>query len=263
VAPHRRDEDSKEAVTRMTHAFSRAELYAKGAFAGDLEYKFTKFLAPPEVDAKTGIFTGYASKFGNEDLGGDIVARGAFTKSLEQKNARKFKLLYEHDCLSPVGFWKELAEDSQGLIATGKLMVEDLTKAREVHALMREGVLDGLSIGYRVDKASNDRGNPHVRVLEQIDLKEISVVMFPMNTEAVISSVKAGDLPRLTEREFQRLLQRDAQLSRSDAVHVIEHGFKSLLKSKRDAAGEVASKPPDAQLSALADELRRLNEAIR
>jgi hypothetical protein len=231
----------------------------KAATAG-LEYKFVKFAAT-EVDAK-GIFSGYASKFGNEDLGGDIVAKGAFAGSLANTTTRRFKMLYEHDHTCPIGFWTDLAEDSQGLMAKGTLMMDALPKAREVHALMREGVLDGLSIGYRVKKATTDRARPGIRVLEEVDLKEISVVLFPMNEEAVISSVKARtDLP--TEREFQCWLQRDAGFSRSEAEQIIAQGFKSLLKSKRDAAGEVASTPPDAGMLALADEFRRLTGTVR
>jgi len=223
-----------------------------------LEYKFVKFA--PEV-GNAGEFSGYGSRFGNEDLGGDVVAKGAFTKSLAASGVRGVKLLYEHDPLTPVGYWKDLAEDTNGLLCAGKLMVEDLAKAREVHALMKAGVLDGLSIGYRVKKASNDR-TKQVRVLEEVELKEISLVLFPMNEEAVISSVKSkGDLP--TEREFQCWLQRDAGFSRSEAEQIIGSGFKSLLKAKRDAGGEVASTPPDAGLTVLADELRRLTEAIR
>lgn len=226
-----------------------------------LEHKYVKF-APVEMDAKTGIFAGYASTFGNEDQGNDIVQKGAFTETLADRDPRQVKMLYEHSCLDPIGYWNVLREDDRGLYVSGKLMVEDLQKAREVHALLRERVLDGLSIGYRVTQVDNDRGNPHTRLLKSVDLKEISVVMFPMNEEAVISSVKANHLP--TEREFQRLLQRDAQLSRSEAAHVIEHGFKSLLKSKRDAAGEVASTATDADAAALlCDKLRRFQEAIR
>lgn len=236
----------------MTHAFSRAELERKSV---KLELK--------NLDEATGEFEGYGSIFNNEDLGGDVVEKGCFLQTLKERGAKGVKMLYEHDCLAPIGVWLDMKEDDRGLYVKGRLLHQAVAKAKEVLALMQAGALDGLSIGYRVLEANSDRGSEAIRRLRKVDLREISVVLFPMNEEAIISTVKAGDLPRLTEREFQRLLQRDAQLSRSDAVHVIEHGFKSLLKSKRDAAGEVASKPPDAQLSALADELRRLNEAIR
>lgn len=211
---------------------------------------------------ETGIFNGYASKFGNEDQGADIVVKGAFARSLKERGIRGIKMLHEHDCAAPVGRWLDLTEDDYGLYAKGKLLLE-LSKAKEVYTLLKEQVLDGLSIGFRVVKASTARGADAVRMLEEVDLREISTVMFPMNELSVISSVK-HDLP--TEREFQCWLQRDAQFSRSEAEHIIAHGLKSLLKAQRDAGGEkVASKQPDvAWLSPFADELRRLrDEAAR
>lgn len=242
---------------------SRAQLLAKGDLVEPLEYKFCKF-ATSDISAK-GLFTGYASRFGNEDSGGDIVQKGAFKSSLAQKEAKRFKLLYEHDTLAPVGYWTDLQEDEKGLLGTGQLMVDDLAKAREVHALMKAGVLDGLSIGYRVRKSSYADRTNQVRVLEDIDLMEISVVMFPMNSEAVISAVKSDPpIDPADVREFEKWLMQDAGLTRSKARQILG-GLKTvLLKTMPDAGGEVASTQPDVAWSApFEDSLRRLVEAIR
>jgi len=204
-----------------------------------------------------GVFSGYASVFDVEDQGQDIVRKGAFARSLQQRGSIGVKMLYEHNNYEPIGSWLELAEDSYGLKAKGRLLIDALPKAREVHAMLKARILDGLSIGFRTVKSSADRGNS-VRYLEEVDLREISVVMFPMLEEAAITSVKA-DLPISTEREFERLLTQDAGFSRSDARHIMSLGFKSLLKTKQDAGREVASTPPDVDWSALTAELRRLN----
>lgn len=219
----------------------------------------TKSLELKSLDeGGVGRFVGYCSVFGNEDQVGDVVRKGAYSKTLAERGARGIKMLFDHDPAQPIGVWERFVEDDHGLLGEGQLLL-DLQKGREVYTLMKAGALDGLSIGYRVTKQSQDRANPHIRFLDEIDLREVSAVMFPCNEESVITSVKAV-MP--TEREFQRLLQREAGLSRSEAAHVIEHGFKSLLlKTKRDAGGEVASTPPDAGLVALANELRRLTEA--
>lgn len=236
-----------------------------------LEYKFTKF-TPTDIDPRTGSFVGLASKFGNEDLGGDIVAKGAFADTLKQRDPRRCKMLYEHDHLQPVGVWEDLRETSDGLLATGKLLLPDqngrggLRKAEEVYTLMREGVIDGLSIGYRVEKATQDRSNPSIRILEKVDLREISVVLFPMNEEAVIQSVKS-DLPIDSDfvREFERLLMQDAGLTRSKARQIIG-GYKSLISAKQDAGGdEVATsmQPAADWMSPIVEQLRQLAETIR
>jgi len=240
--------------------------YLSKAATPGLEYKYARFQAT-DVDI-TGTFSGYASVFGNEDLGGDVVRKGAFATSLKSNEPRSFKLLYEHDIQQPIGVWEHLSEDDHGLMAKGRLLIEDVAKAKEVHALMKAGVLDGLSIGYHVREASRDRSK-NVRVLEDIDLKEISVVLFPMNEEAVIAAVKSSpdDLP--TEREFERLLMQDAEqlglprLTRSEIRQFILPGYKSLLRTKQDAGREVASKPPAADWSALTAGLRQLTAAHR
>ncbi len=216
----------------------------------------TKSLELKSLD-DTGVFVGYCSVFGNEDQVGDIVRKGAYAKTLAERGPKGVKMLFDHNPAEPIGVWKNLVEDDYGLLGEGQLLL-GVQKGREVYELMKAGALDGLSIGYRVTKQSQDRANPHIRFLDEIDLREVSAVMFPCNEDSVITSVKAV-MP--TEREFQRLLQREAGLSRSEAAHVLEHGFKSLLKTKRDAGGEVASTPPDAGLVALANELRRLTEA--
>lgn len=149
-------------------------------------------LAAPVLDVKaiseTGEFTGVASPFGNVDSGGDIVKPGAFAKSLRRRPAAKVKLLRGHDMSEPIGVWTELKEDTRGLIATGRLILET-TKGRETHALMKAGALDSLSIGYLTVKASIDRITG-ARILEEVDLYEVSVVSLPMNEKAVVTAVK-------------------------------------------------------------------------
>lgn len=220
----------------------------------------TKRLELKSLDEATGEFVGYCSVFGVEDQVGDVVRKGAFAKTISERGPQGIKMLFDHNPSEPIGRWMSLEEDDYGLLGRGQLLL-DLEKGREVYTLMKAQVLDGLSIGYRVTKQSQDRANPHIRFLDEIDLREVSAVMFPCNEESVITSVKANQLP--TEREFQRLIQREAGLSRSEAAHVLEHGFKSLLKTKRDAGGEVASTPPDPSASLLLERLMGLHDAIR
>jgi len=183
---------------------------------------------------ESGLFEGYASVFGIEDQGQDVVAPGAFTRSLSRRGARGVKLLYQHDPREPIGVWDEIQEDAHGLKVKGRLLME-LTRGREVHALMRERVLDGLSIGFEAVKARTDPRSG-VRTLQEVDLWEISVVTFPMLPQARVSAVKhkleTGNLP--TERDFERLLTRDAGFSRTQAQRIIRDGYRSL-SAVRDA----------------------------
>lgn len=148
-----------------------------------------KFLAEPlnAVDVD-GVFEGYASLFGVADLGKDVVMPGAFAETLKKRDASAVRLLWQHDPATPIGRWLAIDEDRRGLRVRGKLNLA-VERARDIHALMREGAVDGLSIGFRVERARAERPTG-LRRLEKLDLWEISVVTFPMLPGARVETVK-------------------------------------------------------------------------
>lgn len=132
-----------------------------------------------------GHFTGYASLFGVPDLGRDVVAPGAFAQSLAARGVAGVRMLWQHDPAEPVGRWLSLREDARGLRVAGQLNLA-VQRARELDALLRDGSLDGLSIGFRTLRARPERGGN--RRLEAIDLWEISLVTFPLQAGARITA---------------------------------------------------------------------------
>ena len=137
-----------------------------------------------------GLFEGYASLFGVADMSRDVVEPGAFRESLARRGARGVKLLWQHDPSTPIGRWLSLVEDARGLKVSGRLSLA-VTRARELHALMREGAIDGLSIGFRTERFRTDPANGQRRLLK-IDLWEVSLVTFPMLPGARVSAVKSA-----------------------------------------------------------------------
>ena len=97
-------------------------------------------------------------------------------------------MLFQHDRAEPIGVWTEISEDARGLFVRGQL-AKDVGRARDVLSLMRGGALDGLSIGFRTVRATNDAETGVRRVVED-DLGKISVVTFPMQLDARIDAVK-------------------------------------------------------------------------
>jgi len=144
------------------------------------------------IDEK-GVIRGYASTFGNIDLGNDVVDKGAFKKSLKE-SAGKYPILKDHDPRKLIGFNIRAEEDEKGLWVEGKLNL-DVQDAREQYSLAKQAMdLDmafGLSIGYITIKAEPDRKQPMVRRLKELKLLEYSMVTFPMNTEASIENAKS------------------------------------------------------------------------
>lgn len=182
---------------------------------------------------QSGAFEGYASTFGGEpDAYGDVIAVGAFSESLSEYAAKGAmpKMFWQHDASQPIGRWVSMSEDEIGLKVEGQLNM-DVQRGREAHSLLKNKDIDGLSIGYQIKEYSVDK-ETGIWTLENLDLKEVSVVSIGANSDALVSGVKAakahhlrmdelmakvaaGD--RLTLREFEDLAKGTWQLSNSQA----------------------------------------------
>ena len=151
------------------------------------ETKDFKF-AVDSIDAEAGTFTGYASTFGEMDLVGDIVVRGAFKKTLSEKP--HFPLNWVHDSSHPLGIVRA-SEDRKGLKISGDLNM-DVQSAREKRSLMKQGAVTGVSIGYDVITAADDKATG-ARLLKEIKLYEISLCEFPACQSAQVMNVKSAE----------------------------------------------------------------------
>ncbi len=153
-----------------------------GAIESGLERKFCALGEDVKV-TDGSVIEGYASLFGIGDHGGDTVERGAYVRSLEALAARggRVKMLWQHDPAQPIGVWDEVAEDARGLRVKGRILT-DVERGREAIALIGAGAIDGLSIGYRTKRAR--KGDDGGRILTELDLWEVSLVTFPMLSEA-------------------------------------------------------------------------------
>lgn len=213
-----------------------------------IEYEEGKFDIEADIKAikdedEEGGFEGYASVFGNADLGNDVVVEGAFSKSIARRGAKGVKMLYQHDAKQPIGVYDEITEDERGLRVKGRLAL-GTQRGREVYELMKMGAIDGLSIGYRVDAKGYDYDDKRKRrYLKSVDLMEISAVTFPMNPKARVQAVKSDR----TIREWESFLRDEGGLSRNEA----KAGAAALTKTldQRDV-GEESSKLVEA-MSAL------------
>ena len=167
-----------------------------------LETKFQSF-DQAGTETRGAEISGYASLFGLPDQGGDIVAPGAYTQSLMRLSeaGRSVKMLWQHDPNQPIGVWDLVREDAHGLFVKGRILTE-LSLGQDIVTLIGAGAIDGLSIGYRTEKAEKVEG---ARVLKTLDLWEVSLVTFPMLPQARVTT--AGH----EEQEAFTLLQEAAR----------------------------------------------------
>lgn len=149
-------------------------------------------------DSPGGYLEGYASVFGNVDSGGDIVEKGAFTKTLRERLKKgMIKLVDSHLVFGPLGGTKTIIgvvndakEDDYGLWFRGKMStVQD---AQDIRTKVKEGILSALSFGYDVIKDEEDPKDPTVRHLKELRLYEISVVPWGMNEKAQLTAAKSA-----------------------------------------------------------------------
>jgi HK97 family phage prohead protease len=181
----------------------------KAAWPGAVFFaRETKFIGePPSAVTDAGEFEGYASLFDEPDLGKDVVIRGAFSASLARRGAAGVRMLWQHDPSEPVGRWLSLVEDARGLKVRGRLNLA-VARAREIRSLLKDGGIDGLSIGFRVERARTDKATG-LRRLQKLDLWEISLVTFPMLPAARVGSVKRrGGGPHVFSASAEAALAR-------------------------------------------------------
>lgn len=156
-----------------------------------------------DADSQKGIIRGFASTFGNIDLGDDIVDTGAFKKTIKESKGI-FPILADHDPAKQIGWNVRAEETEKGLFVEGKLNLEG-NLGKEKYALIKQalelGAPMGLSIGYGVIKAMPDAERPSVRRLKELKLYEYSVVTFPMNTQAMVTAAKTWNAD-LTQSQF-------------------------------------------------------------
>jgi len=186
-----------------------------------------------------GLFSGYGSVFGVVDSYREVVEKGAFLQSLNEQSSkdRPIPVLWQHRSGEPIGVYDKVFEDDKGLYVEGRLLIKDVARAAEAHALMKAKAVSGLSIGYYVRDDSWDEKERVLR-LKQLDLVEVSLVTFPANDDARVDAIKSklahGDLPTLPE--FEQLL-REAGFSKTQAAVIANRGLKHLL-DRSESGGE-------------------------
>lgn len=181
----------------------------------------TKLSSVDEADGKM-TFTGYGAVFGNEDSYGDVIARGAFKKSLgDHTKAGSTPLMFlNHDAFGslPIGKWVGMEEDDFGLKVTGELL--DTTAGIDTYKALKAGAINGLSIGFRPTSwAMRSKDDEPRRTLKEVELVEISVVTIPANQKARVQDVKSFAEQDMSVRDLENLL-RECGLTKAQSIAV-------------------------------------------
>ncbi len=159
-----------------------------------------KDLHDPEEDGPNiGKFEGFASTFGNADRVDDVIVKGAFQNTLADHNNRnrQIRMLFQHHRGNLIGGFPiaDAKEDDIGLFVKGNINL-DTQGGKEAFSLMKQGVLEDMSIGFIIRDSEMRDG---MQFIKEVELFEISLVIEPANPEARITAIKAvvpfQDLP--------------------------------------------------------------------
>jgi HK97 family phage prohead protease len=234
----------------------------KGATAA-LRADETKALTVPfdikadSLDDEARSFTGLAATW-DLDLGGDVIHKGAFRRTLShwKKSKKPLPLLDSHDSYGSVraviGKLEEANESDAGLET--KFSVIDGPDGDEIWRRIKGGYVDGLSIGYRPIKSEAATEAEQLegvwRHLKEIELREVSVVLWPMNPGARVDtgSMKAlmADVAALKKTASERPLTTEEK----EELVTLQNDIGALLKLE----GTPAADPPLDEPKGLAPE---------
>lgn len=211
------------------------------------EYKQMHFKMG-EYNEEEGIFSGYGAVFENLDSGGDILEPGAFTKTLAEGWERVKILALHNDCWLPIGRPLELREDTNGLFLSAR--VSDTSMGKDIKVLLKDGVLNELSIGY--DPVVFDYDSDGIRHLREVKLWEVSIVTWAMNPEATITGyksmrepiglVKAIELELMEEFKAGRKISNSRLKSLQDVSESMKTASKTIDAVIKEAQGDTPVK---------------------
>lgn len=133
----------------------------------------------------------YALAFSNVDSYGDVILPNACDKFLASEDADRMRLCYQHDRADVIGVITAKGVDSYGMWIEADILPTALGK--DVQLLLDKGALNEFSIGYRTDKCYYEMREGYkyeIRVLEEITIREVSLVSIAANPKAVLLDKK-------------------------------------------------------------------------
>ena len=171
----------------------------------------TNLVTKSDAVTDEGLISGYASTWNNSDAVGDIIRKGAFKKTLKERQPR---VLWQHSAYTPIGKMVEAFEDNHGLFVAMKFNL-NIQQGREAFELYKSGDMDSFSIGAMLEKYSIVEGESGKAALDvqELRLYEVSAVTFPANEKAVVTAIKGhleGLVDAAKEEDIEAVLTADS-----------------------------------------------------
>ena len=194
------------------------------------DYKIKSEGEIKDIDVEKRIVTGYAAKFGNIDLHGDMIMPGAFSKTIKERGVNgknEIWFLHDHDSSKPLGKPSVLKEDNFGLYFEAKIV--DTEIGESVLKLYEEGLINQHSIGFstiKEEKVEPKNGKGYYEI-QEIKLYEFSSVLWAANPETPFMGLKSLDAKGLEDRfsKLYKMLRKGSLTDETYELLEIEYNF--------------------------------------
>ena len=220
---------------------------------GGVEQRTNHVTLEMRADGDGMTFEGYAAVFNSpsEPLPFiETIKPGAFRKSLQGRH--RMMLLWNHDSSQPLASTRNgslrMVEDEIGLKVTATLPNTQL--GRDISEMVRTGLIDAMSFGFRVKKDSWSADGA-IRTLEEVAIFESSLVSFPAyeGTAGMVAVREHRDIDpntladgllrlesgeELSEDHAAAISEVVAKLTKTEEVQAVEGDILALKKKKLD-----------------------------
>ena len=145
-----------------------------------MQYKtFSIYAKEVNYDNESRTISGYAAVFGNKDKAGDILVKGCFSKSIQDRGPEssandKIIMLWMHNMNEPIGRITVLNEDEKGLYF--EAIIDEVLRGEQAIKQLESGTLNQFSIGYQyVWENCEYDAEKDAFIVKEVKLYEISV----------------------------------------------------------------------------------------
>jgi HK97 family phage prohead protease len=144
-----------------------------------------------DADTKQGIVSGYFAMFNNKDLDGDVIEKGSFTKTVQERgpNGKQLiKYLLDHKKDQVVAKITELYEDEKGLRYTAKIGSHSL--GQDFLKMVESELLNQHSFGFSIIKNQYDQQSKVNRIKEVAMFEGSAIQFLGANPETTFIELK-------------------------------------------------------------------------
>jgi len=199
-----------------------------------------------DADPQKGIIKVMPSIFGNIDSDNEMIARGAFKKTIEERGPdspkNRIKHLWQHDSWNPIGKPNEMEEVKKGLSVLTQFGTDTYSQDKLKQHL--DEIITEMSIGYQVinsKKMNTGEDEKEYTKLTELKLWEYSSVTWGSN---YLTQAKSEFTPDLLDKVNDRMTKLTKALHTGTYTDETFEQFEIELKQIQEFYNSLIQQPP-------------------